>query len=129
MTPAVETPAKKQLPWTAIGWFAAVLLLTYAPVVRHLVRQWINDEDMGHGFFVPVIALFIVWQRREELLALKLKGNPWGLVLVLFSGCTLIVATLGAELFTARLSFLFTLIGVLWTLGGTLLLRKLAFPL
>ncbi|HXA50397.1 MAG TPA: exosortase/archaeosortase family protein [Candidatus Acidoferrum sp.] len=129
MTPVVETPPKSRIPWPSIVWFAVLLLVCYAPVLRRLMFQWINDEDMGHGFFVPVIALFIVWQRREELLALKLKGNPWGMLLVLASGALLIVSTLGAELFTARLSFLFTLIGVLWTLGGTLLLRKLAFPL
>jgi exosortase len=36
---------------------------------------------------------------------------------------------LGAELFTARTSFVITLIGIVWTLGGTLILKKLAFPL
>jgi exosortase len=125
----MEATAQKQLPWRAIAWFAAILLLTYAPVLKHLVRQWINDEDMGHGFFVPVIAGLIVWQRREELATLKLKPNPWGFALVGFSGLLLIVATLGAELFMARLAFVFTLIGVVWTLGGAPLLRKLAFPL
>jgi exosortase len=129
MTPAVESPPKKQLPWTAILWFAALLLIGYAPVLRALVHQWAYDEDMGHGFFVPVIACFIVWQRRDELLALKLKPSAWGLVLVFFGGVQLILATLGAELFTARLAFVFTLIGIVWTLGGKPLLRKLAFPL
>jgi len=129
MTPAVEASAKKQLPWTAIAWFAAILLLTYAPVLRHLTRQWINDEDMGHGFFVPVIACLIVWQRRDELMAVKPQPSGWGFVLVGLSGLLLIVATLGAELFMARLAFVFTLIGVVWTLGGGPLLRKLAFPL
>jgi exosortase len=129
MTPEVKNSANKQLPWTAIIWFAALLLLTYAPVLKHLGRQWINDEDMGHGFFVPVIACLIVWQRREELLATKLKPTPWGLVLVGLSGVLLVVATLGAELFMARLAFVFTLIGVVWTLGGGILVRKLAFPL
>src|SRR5437588_8121507 len=84
---------------------------------------------MGHGFFVPLIAGFIVWQRREELMALKLRPSAWGLVLVAVSGLFLIVATLGAELFTARLSFVFTLIGVVWALGGGILVRKMAFPL
>ena len=78
---------------------------------------------------MPLIAGFIVWQRREELLSLKYRPNPWGLLLVAFSGLQLVIATLGAELFNARLSFVFTLIGIVWTLGGTLLLRKLAFPL
>ena len=52
-----------------------------------------------------------------------------GLLVVALSGLLLFIATLGAELFTARLSFIFTLIGVVWTLGGTVLLRKLSFPL
>ena len=106
-----------------------LLVIGYFPVLRHLVRQWTNDEDMGHGFFVPVIAGFIVWQRKEELMALKLQPSRWGLALVGISGLFLLVATLGAELFMARLSFVFTLIGVVWALGGSILVRKLAFPL
>jgi exosortase len=128
-TPSSETLPKQQLPWQAFAWFALLLVMTYLPVLRHLVRQWTNDEDMGHGFFVPIIAGFIVWQRKEELMALKLQPSRWGLVLVGISGLFLIVATLGAELFTARLSFMFTLIGVVWALGGIILVRKLAFPL
>ena len=46
-----------------------------------------------------------------------------------WGGLQLLLATLGAELFTARMSFVVTLIGMVWTLGGTQMLRKLAFPL
>src|SRR3954453_13587231 len=84
---------------------------------------------MGHGFFVPLIAGLIIWQRREELSEIKPQPNRWGLVLVVWGGVQLVIATLGAELFTARLSFLITLIGVVLTLGGTVMLKKLAFPL
>ena len=129
MTTALETPSKNQFPWPSVLWFAALMVLGYLPVLQRLVHQWAYDEDMGHGFFVPLIAGFIVWQRKDELLALELKPNPWGLALVAVSGALLLLATLGAELFTARLSFVFTLIGIVWTLGGTVLLRKLAFPL
>jgi len=125
----VGASPKNQIPWTTVAWFTGLLLACYAPVLKALLHQWAYDEDMGHGFFVPLIAGFIVWQRREELLSLKYRPNPWGLLLVAFSGVQLVIATLGAELFNARLSFVFTLIGIVWTLGGTLLLRKLAFPL
>ena len=49
-----------------IAWFGALLIACYLPVLSRLVHQWNDDPDMGHGFFVPVIAGFIVWQRREE---------------------------------------------------------------
>jgi exosortase len=84
---------------------------------------------MGHGFFVPVIAGFLIWQRREELMAITPQPDWRGLLLVLWGGLQLVLATLGAELFSARMSFIITLVGVLWTLGGTFMLKKLAFPL
>src|SRR5258708_2881708 len=100
MTPAVEIPpVKSQMPWAKLAWFAVLLIGAYAPVLWRLVQQWDADADMGHGFFVPIIAGFIVWQNRDELLQLKPEPNWWGLVLVLGGGLQLIVATLGAELF------------------------------
>jgi exosortase len=129
MTPAVETPRKSQLPWGPIVFFGLLLVVGYFPVLRHLVRQWNNDADMGHGFFVPVVAGFIVWQKREELMALKTKPSWWGLILVVVGGIQLTIATLGTELFSARIAFLMTVIGVIWTLCGTAMLKKLTFPL
>jgi len=62
-------------------------------------------------------------------MAITPKPNWWGLLLVLWGGLQLVIATLGAELFTARMSFVVTLVGIVWTLGGTEMLKKLAFPL
>jgi exosortase len=129
MSPVLESPSKNKLPWTGIAWFGILLVACYAPVLRALVRQWNNDPDMGHGFFVPLVAGFIIWQRREELAAIKPEPNWWGLVVVAWGGLQLLGATLGAELFSARASFVITLIGIVWTLGGTVILKKLAFPL
>jgi exosortase len=129
MIPAVETPRKSQLPWGPIVFFGLLLVAGYIPVLRHLIRQCYYDADMGHAFFVPVISGFIVWQKREELLAVKSSPNWWGLVLVAWGGIQLIIATLGTELYTSRLALIITLVGVVWTLCGTPVLKKLAFPL
>ncbi|MEO8368942.1 MAG: exosortase [Candidatus Solibacter sp.] len=117
------------MPWTGIAWFGALLLAIYAPVLKNMIRQWNNDPDLGHAFFVPAIAAYIVWQDRDELSAMKPEPNLWGLLVIAWGAIQLLIATLGAELFTARMSFVVTLIGVVWTLGGTKMLRRLAFPL
>src|SRR5258706_2186297 len=118
-----------QLPWTAIVWFAVLLIACYAPVLYGLVRQWATDEDMGHGFFVPLVAGYIAWQRRSELTAVKPAPNYWGLVLVVLGAAQMMLGTLGAQIFIARMAFLVSVIGAVLFLGGTRTLKILAFPL
>jgi exosortase len=120
---------KAQLPWTAIAWFGALLIACYAPVLFGLVRQWASDEDVGHGFFVPLVAGFIVWRRRGELTAMKPVPNYSGLVLVGLGAFQMLLGTLGAQIFVARTAFLVSLVGAILFLGGTRTLRILAFPL
>ena len=42
-------------------------------------EQWATDEDVGHGFLVPVVAAWIAWRRRDRILAMKLEPAWWGL--------------------------------------------------
>lgn len=118
-----------QLPWGAIIWTGLLLIFCYAPVLARLVKQWANDEDMGHGFFVPAVAGYIVWKMRGELAAEPISTNWWGVVLVVFGALQVTVATLGAELFLARTAFIISLVGAVLFTCGTRCTRKLAFPL
>ena len=126
--PAYRTD-RAPLPLVQIGWFLALILICYAPTLRNLGDQWMNDEDMGHGFFVPLVAGYIVWQRREELAAIPVKPNYWGLGLLLWGAFQLSVGTLGAELFLQRTAILFTLIGAILVIYGNKVLKAMAFPL
>ena len=122
-------PSPSRTSWQPIVWFGLLLILCYWPILYRMVAQWATDEDMGHGFFVPLVAGFIVWQRRRVLAAIPRKSNIWGLVLVIFAAVQATAATLGAELFTARLAFLISLVGVILYLGGKEWVKALAFPL
>jgi len=127
--PAEPEAAPGKISWTPVAWFGGLLILCYAPILYRLVAQWATDEDMGYGFFVPVLAGFIAWQRRQKLMAIPRKTNNWGLVLVVCAALQSIAATLGAELFTARLSFVIALFGVVLYLGGKAWVKALLFPL
>jgi exosortase len=127
--PAEAAPSSPKAAWQPIAWFGVLLLICYAPILYRMAAQWANDENMGHGFFVPILAGYICWQRREILAAIPRQPNGWGLVLVVWAAFQALAATLGAELFTARLSFLIALVGVILYLGGTRWVKALGFPL
>lgn len=124
-------PQRKQsvFNWTAVGWFGVLLVVCYAPILAALVKNWNDDADMGHGFFVPIIAAYIAWLKRDEIANLPARPNWWGLAIVIYGAFQMYIATLGAELFLARTSFVISIIGMVLLLGGTQYLRVFAFPL
>ena len=116
-------------PWTTVGWVAVLMAICYGPLLIGLASQWNYDPDMGHGFFVPAIAGYIAWQKRTEILNKPAKPNWWGLAIVLWAAFQLYIATLGAEIFMERTSFVISVIGAVLLLGGTEYVRIFAFPL
>ncbi len=119
----------KALPWGPVVWFGVLLGACYGPVLSRLINQWGTDGDMGHGFFVPIVAGYVAWQRRRELMDAWGPADWRGLIVVAWGAAQLYAATLGAELFLARTAFIVSLAGVVLFLGGTKALRLLAFPL
>jgi exosortase len=133
MATAAETPAAtlraREFPWIAVAWFAILLIAANFSILRRLALQWLNDGDMGHGFFVPVVAAFITWKRRERLLAVPIHPAWWGAPVMLWGIAQGYVGTLGADLFMQRTSVLITLVGLLLITVGAAVIRELAFPL
>ena len=115
------------------GWqgalLVAVLVALYAPVLYRLVRQWWTDPDYSHGFLVPLLSAYLIWQRRDKLSEVARKPSNWGLLIVLGSLGLLFLGSLGAELFLTRISIIGTICGLIAYFSGWKLLRAMAFPL
>jgi len=117
---------------TRIVWFAVLLglvVLLYAGVLKSLVGQWWGDPDYGHGFLVPLFSGYVVWRQREQWLKPESKPANFGLLVMVGAVVLLLVGSLGAELFTSRVSLLALLAGMILFLAGWKVLRAVSFPL
>lgn len=112
-------------------WFGALLLAAYGPTLYELIIESLEDPDLGHVVFAPIIAGYIAWTNRERLLALRPQGSYFGLVLVVVGLLMLCIGppSLATFTFVKRFGFLFSLSGTILFLGGFGLLRALAYPL
>jgi exosortase len=122
-------PPPQAVPWTAIIWFTALLIAGSYPILKPLVQQWANDDDFTHGFLVAPMAVWIAWQNREKILAIRMKPAWWGVGVMVWGIFQAYIGWIGAELFLQRTSVLVLLVGLLLVIGGNALVRELAFPL
>jgi len=119
---------KRPVIWRAallavlIGWL-------YFPVLVSLSQQWWSDSNFSHGFLVPFFSFFVVWQHRSALALVPREPSVWGLPVVVLALCTLLLGTLGAEVFLARTSLLLLIAGIVLFFLGWKMLKAVAFPL
>jgi exosortase len=110
------------------GLAALTLLVCYASTLRGMVSQWWNDEDMSHGFAVPLVIAWIVWRERARWMALPLKPTWWGFPLLAGAAAMQAISSLGLGLFASAVAFLVSVMGTILCLGGFGFLRAWAFP-
>lgn len=129
-SPTTTASTVEPLPpsWWQKAVLAGLLLWLYIPTLTHLVGQWWSDPNFSHGFFVPLFSAFVVWHERSRLTRLTPRPSWWGLFLLGFGLCVLIVGQLGAELFLSRFSMLIVLAGLIVLFLGWSFFCALLFP-
>jgi exosortase len=101
----------------------------YAPVLRSMARQWWDDPSYSHCLLVPVFAAYALWHERTRWRSVPVRASDYGLALMLSAIGLLILGILGSEHFTARVSLIFLISGIIVFLAGWKVLRSAAFPI
>jgi exosortase len=106
-----------------------LLLFCYAATLRGMVEQWAIDDDMSHGFLVPVVIAWIVWQSRNKWATTAMEPSSWGWVLLALGFAFHFAGAVGGGLFSESVGFVLSIAGAVVALGGFAWLRLWAFPL
>jgi len=130
---ALEIPhaeeSRSYRSWLPFAIVSVLLAVLYYRVAIKLVHDWLTITDYSHVPLVPLFSVFLIWEKRKILSNIPVKQTWSGVPLVVFSLAVLILGVYGVELFTARISFVMLLAGIIWTLLGVAMLRAVAFPL
>ncbi|GAB6059654.1 exosortase A [Desulfonatronum parangueonense] len=106
-----------------------ILAVMYFDIISLMVFQWANDENYSHGFLVPLISGFFIYQRWDQLRTAPVDPSNVGLFVVFLGLCQLVLGWLGTELFNMRLSLVVILCGMTIYLFGIRVFKIMALPL
>lgn len=129
---SVATPqtVEKRVPWAVwITLVAALTVTLYGPILWHLIESWWQDPNYGHGFLVPVFSGYVLWKQWDSLSEIAPKPSNVGLLVMLSAIGLLLLGSLGAELFTSRVSLLILIAGIVLFLSGWRMLKAISFAL
>ncbi len=107
----------------------ALLFIVYVPMFRWMVDRWMAPESYyGHGFLIPIVSLYVLWQRKDMLKEVKISSEMSGLFIV--AGCLFvhILCALLRVYFISGFSFVMAIYGLALFFFGKEMAKKLVFP-
>lgn len=100
----------------------------FAPLFPTLVKEWFQHSDNSHAFLVPLISVYLLWQKKTALKATPIKSSVIGAALFIFSLAIYGLSYGGGLAFPARVAMISSLFGLLWFCLGNSSARLFAFP-
>jgi exosortase len=125
-----EFPLKRLSRFLPVVILAACFVTLFYHPLRELLLDWTIDPNYQHGFLIPVISAFCIWQKRKEVRSLSLQPTfGGGMALLCLSMLLYVLGTAAAEWFISRLAMLLCLIGLVICFGGRSLFKVIWFPI
>ena len=115
--------------WTLMALGAGLLGFIYWDGLAYMVETWNKQEEYGHGFMIPFISLFLIWQKKDQLEQLPLKGSWAGVPVLIIALLLYILGELSTLYAIIQYSFLVALYGLVIAFIGWRGVRLIWAPL
>jgi exosortase D (VPLPA-CTERM-specific) len=110
------------------GILALLILSTYFAGLSYLIHLW-NGEDYSYCYIIPIITLFLLWEKRQKMTETE-NAPSWNALPLLFTAIFLFfLGELGGEYYSIHFSLWLLIVALCWLLMGWQRLKVLGFPL
>jgi len=100
-----------------------VAIFAFSGALGELVHRWTSEEEYSHGFLIPAVSVWLLWNRRDVLLASFGRPSWLGLVVILVAAIIQVVGEYSSLFILSDLAFILVLVGIALAAGGYPLLK------
>lgn len=111
----------KVVSWPALALFgcglAAAFFLSFGGL-SEVVQRWIRQEEYSHGFLIPLVSLYILWEKRLTIAVEYRSGSWWGGPVIIAALLIAFIGEISALYILVQYAFLLLLAGFAITALG-----------
>ena len=101
-----------QMSLILTGGAILLLIFAFSSGLGQMVLRWESSEEYGYGYLIPIITLFFIWQKKNELAEQEFTGSWLGVLCVIFGVILLVFGELGTLYVVTQYAFIVTIFGL-----------------
>lgn len=106
-----ESPAANIALWVLLLLAVAGIVYVFRDGLL-LMTQWWEREEYSHGYMIPLVAAFIIWQQLNLMPAATRRGSWWGALFFAAGLAAFVLGELSAIYTIIQYGFLLSLFGI-----------------
>ncbi len=107
----------------------AVLVMGTFSGLENMVQRWNNSEEYGYGYMIPVITIFLIWQRKDKLEQIPFTGSWTGVLLLLAGVLITLIGQLSTLHTITQYGFVIAVMGAAFAVMGWTAFRIILIPM
>lgn len=115
--------------WGALTAALILLIVIFYDGLNFMVEWWNNREEYGHGYIIPFITVFLIWQKKDQIESIEFKKSWLGVAFVVVGLILFYAGELSAIYTIIQYAFLVTLFGVVLSLMGVKAFKVILVPM
>lgn len=126
MTVTSDTEVVQEVVWKDTLLTYAILSVTIGLLIfisfqslSVMVHTWEVREEYSHGYLIPFITVFLLWQRKDLIEKEPFSSSWIGVFLVLTGSAVIIIGNISATHVISLYGFLITLVGITYAYMGS----------
>jgi len=115
--------------WGVLSFIALSLGFIFFDGLKEMVTWWNERPEYGHGFMIPFISAFFIWQKKDQLENVEFTTSWAGVFIVALGLFVFFAGTLSSIFAVIQYGFLITVIGVAMSVTGLKAFKIIFVPL
>lgn len=110
--------------------FLSIIFLFFFETLVWLVESWIYNPYYSHGFLIPLISIFLIWTKKDDIIIPEEKDSSNLGFYILISSLILYIISFFMNIrFLSGIALIISIAGVICFLYGNVALKELSFPI
>jgi exosortase D (VPLPA-CTERM-specific) len=111
----------------ALGFL--LLVFTFWGGISELVLRWDKQEEYSHGYLIPLVTAYLIWQRKDLLKRLEFRPN-WIPVGIVALGIVIsVIGEISALYVLIHFALIMIILAMAWSLMGWTAFKYVMIPL